>query len=54
MSSSAARRCAVGERIEASALVVGRDDEVQRRLQRCVATLQRMVCLLYTSDAADE
>jgi hypothetical protein len=33
----------VGERVEASALVIGRDDEVQRRLQRCAATLQRMV-----------
>ncbi len=33
----------MGERVEASDLVVGHDDEVQRRLQRCVTTLQRMV-----------
>ena len=33
----------MGERVEASALVVGHDDEVRRRLQRCVAALQRMV-----------
>ena len=33
----------MGDRVEASALVVGRDHEVQRRLQRCVAALQRMV-----------
>ena len=33
----------MGERVEPSALVVGHDHEVQRRLQRCVAALQRMV-----------
>jgi len=33
----------MGERVEASALVVGHDAEVHRRLQRCVAALQRMV-----------
>ena len=33
----------MGDRVEASALVVGRAHEVQRRLQRCVAALQRMV-----------
>lgn len=33
----------MGERVEASALVVGHDQEVQRRLQRCVAALQHMV-----------
>ena len=33
----------MGDRVDASALVVGRDCEVQRRLQRCVAALQRMV-----------
>lgn len=33
----------MGERIEASALVVGFDREVQRRLRRCVAAMQRMV-----------
>ena len=33
----------MGERVEASALVVGHDAEVHRRLQRCVAALQRIV-----------
>ena len=33
----------MGDRVDASALVVGHDHEVQRRLQRCVAVLQRMV-----------
>ncbi len=33
----------MGDRIEASALVVGRDPEVLRRLQRSVAVLRRMV-----------
>ena len=33
----------MGDRVEASALVVGHDPEVQHRLQRCVAALQRMV-----------
>jgi hypothetical protein len=33
----------VGDRVEASALVVGHRDEVHRRLQRCVAVLHRMV-----------
>jgi len=33
----------VGDRVDASALVVGHGDEVQRRLQRCVAALQHMV-----------
>jgi hypothetical protein len=33
----------MGDRVEASALVVGHHAEVQRRLQRCVAALQRMV-----------
>jgi hypothetical protein len=33
----------VGKDVDASALVVGHDDEVRRRLQRCVAALQRMV-----------
>ena len=33
----------MGDRVDASALVVDHDDEVQRRLQRCVAALQRMV-----------
>jgi hypothetical protein len=33
----------LGDRIEASALVAGHGDEVQRRLQRCVVALQRMV-----------
>ena len=33
----------MGDRVDASALVVGHDHEVQRRLQRCVAALQRMV-----------
>ena len=33
----------MGDRVEASALVVGHDHEVQRRLQRCVAALRRMV-----------
>ena len=33
----------MGERVEASALVVGHDREVQRRLQRCVAALRSMV-----------
>jgi hypothetical protein len=33
----------VGDRVDASALVVGHGDEVQHRLQRCVAALQRMV-----------
>jgi hypothetical protein len=37
------RRCAVGDRVDASALVVGHADEVQRRLRRCVAALQRMI-----------
>ncbi len=36
-------RCAVGDRIDASALVVGQADEVRRRLERCVAAMQRMV-----------
>src|SRR4029079_9250260 len=42
-SGSAERRCAMGDRVEASALVVGHDAEVHRRLERCVAALQRMV-----------
>jgi hypothetical protein len=33
----------MGERVEASALVVGHDAEVHRRLERCVAALQRMI-----------
>lgn len=33
----------MGDRVEGSALVVGQGDEVHRRLQRCVAALQRMV-----------
>ena len=33
----------MGDRVEASALVVGRDPEVLRRLQRSVAVLRRMV-----------
>ena len=33
----------MGDRVDASALVVGHADEVQRRLQRCVAALQRMI-----------
>jgi hypothetical protein len=33
----------MGDRIEASALVLGHDPEVQHRLQRCVAALRRMV-----------
>ena len=33
----------MGERVDASALVAGHREEVQRRLQRCVAALQRMV-----------
>jgi IS605 OrfB family transposase len=33
----------MGDPLEASALVVGHDAEVQHRLQRCVAALQRMV-----------
>lgn len=33
----------MGDRVEASALVVGREHEVQQRLQRCVAALQHMV-----------
>lgn len=33
----------MGDTVDASSLVVGHDDEVQRRLQRCVAALQRMV-----------
>lgn len=33
----------MGDRVEASALVVGHHREVQHRLQRCVAALQRMV-----------
>ena len=33
----------MGDRVEASALVVGHDAEVHRRLERCVAALQRMV-----------
>jgi hypothetical protein len=33
----------MGDRVEASALVVGHDPEVQHRLQRCVAALRRMV-----------
>lgn len=33
----------MGDRMETSALVVGHEHEVQRRLQRCVAALQRMV-----------
>ena len=33
----------MGDRVEASALVVGHDAEVHRRLARCVAALQRMV-----------
>jgi hypothetical protein len=33
----------MGERIEASALVLGHDPEVQHRLQRCVAALRHMV-----------
>ena len=33
----------MGDRVDVSALVVGHGDEVQRRLQRCVAALQRMV-----------
>ncbi len=33
----------MGDRVEASDLVVGHDHEVQRRLRRCVAALQRMV-----------
>ena len=33
----------MGERVEPSALAVGDDPEVQRRLQRCVAALRRMV-----------
>jgi hypothetical protein len=33
----------VGDRVEASALVVGHDEEVQHRLERCVAVMQRMV-----------
>jgi hypothetical protein len=33
----------MGERVEASALVVGHDHEVQGRLERCVAALRRMV-----------
>jgi hypothetical protein len=33
----------VGDRVEASALVVGHADEVRRRLQRCVVALRRMV-----------
>ena len=33
----------MGDRVEASALVVGHDEEVQRRLLRSVAALQRMV-----------
>lgn len=33
----------MGNRIDASALVVGHDDEVQRRLRRSVAALQQMV-----------
>ena len=33
----------MGDRIDASALVVGHGDEVPRRLERCVAALQRMV-----------
>lgn len=33
----------MGERIEASALVLGHDSEVQCRLQRCVAALRHMI-----------
>jgi hypothetical protein len=33
----------MGERVEPSALVVDHDHEVQRRLERCVAALRRMV-----------
>ena len=33
----------MGDRVEASALVVGHDAEVHRRLEGCVAALQRMV-----------
>jgi hypothetical protein len=33
----------MGERVEPSALVVGRDHDVQRRLERCVAALRCMV-----------
>ena len=33
----------MGDRVEASALVVGQDAEVHRWLERCVAALQRMV-----------
>ncbi len=33
----------MGDRVEASALVVGHDHEVRQRLQRCVAALRRMV-----------
>jgi hypothetical protein len=33
----------VGDRIDASALVVGQADEVRRRLELCVAAMQRMV-----------
>ncbi|HEX9176442.1 MAG TPA: hypothetical protein VF874_10280 [Mycobacterium sp.] len=33
----------MGDCVDASVLVVDHDDEVQRRLQRCVAALQRMV-----------
>ncbi len=33
----------MGDRVEASALVVGHEHEVQQRLQRCVAALQRMI-----------
>jgi hypothetical protein len=47
----------MGDRVEASALVVGHDPEVQHRLQRCVAALQRMVdgdfAYLMASDAKD-
>src|SRR6516165_11625233 len=33
----------MGERVEASSLAAARDPAVQRRLQRCVAVLRRMV-----------
>jgi hypothetical protein len=33
----------MGDRVEASGLVVGHNHEVQRRLRRCVAALRRMV-----------
>ena len=36
-------RCALGDRVDASALVVGQADEVRRRLELSVAALQRMV-----------